>query len=65
MNGSSTNHPQGAFSLSAAEANFLDTNGFLPLGQLLSPEQVEAIRRHVQDLVDQEGEDGGSDKAPF
>ena len=61
MNGSSTNHPQGAFSLSAAEANFLDTNGFLPLGQLLSPEQIEAIRRHVQDLVDQEGEDGGSE----
>ena len=50
------NHP-----LSQAEKHFLDTNGYLSLGQLLSPKMLNALRTRVGELVNKEGDNGGSE----
>ena len=39
----------------------LDKNGYLPLGQVLSPAQLEAIRSRIQALLEEEGERAGAE----
>jgi len=46
-------------SLTEEEKSFLDENGYLPLGQLLSKEQLDIIRQRIQELVTEEGKKGG------
>jgi ectoine hydroxylase-related dioxygenase (phytanoyl-CoA dioxygenase family) len=43
------------------EKAFLDANGYLPLGPILSPEQLEAIRNRIQSLLEEEGERAGAE----
>lgn len=47
--------------LSLSEKNFLDQNGYLNLGQLLSDEQVEEVNRKIHDLMYSEGDNAGSE----
>ena len=47
--------------LSAAEKDFLDQNGFLNLGPLLTPHQVERINAKIHSLMTSEGEQAGSE----
>lgn len=47
--------------LSQDEKDFLDTNEYLSLGQLLSPEMLEALKTRVGELVNKEGDNGGSE----
>lgn len=47
--------------LSPAEKAFLEQNGYLNLGQLLSPDQLELINRELAQLLQQEGENAGSE----
>jgi len=47
--------------LSSEEKAFLDTQGYLSLGRLLSDEHLEALRTRSQELIDEEGENGGSE----
>lgn len=47
--------------LSPDEKKFLDENGYLNLGQLLSPLQVEEIRNRIDELLQTEGEEAGSE----
>jgi len=48
-------------SLTDAEKSFLDENGYLILGQLLSSEELQQIRSRLNDLLDLEGENAGSE----
>lgn len=50
-------------SLSVEEKAFLDQNGYLNLGQLLSPEEIEIITQRISFLLAQEGEAAGSELA--
>lgn len=45
--------------LSAAEKQQLDRDGYLPLPGILSPEQVAAINARLAELLEQEGEHAG------
>lgn len=45
--------------LDSEEKEFLDTNGYLSLGKLLSDEQLAAIQERVVQLVAGEGDQGG------
>ena len=47
--------------LTPDEKHFLDENGYLSLGPILSPIELEAVRNKIQDLLDQEGENAGSE----
>lgn len=47
--------------LSREEKDFLDTNGFLNLGILLSGNQLNAIREKIKELLATEGEDAGKE----
>ena len=47
--------------LSPGEKNFLDQNGYLNLGKILSDEQLHAIRTRIQELLEREGENAGSE----
>jgi hypothetical protein len=47
--------------LSPDEKDFLDKNGYLNLGQLLSDEQVKEINAKILSLMHSEGDDAGSE----
>jgi len=47
--------------LSSEEIEFLDANGYLGLGQLLSQEQVDSINARLDELKQAEGENAGSE----
>ena len=49
--------------LSEEEVNFLDTNGYLNLGQLLSLEQVKTINSRLAEIQAEEGENAGAELA--
>ena len=45
--------------LTTAEKAFLDQNGYLPLPNLLSPPQVQAIATRLEELANAEGDQAG------
>lgn len=47
--------------LTAEETAFLDQNGYLPLPNILSAQQVTTLRTRYDELVAQEGEDAGKE----
>ena len=47
--------------LTNQEIEFLDTNGYLNLGQLLTPEQVKQINDRIAELLQSEGENAGAE----
>lgn len=47
--------------LTAAEKNFLDTQGYLPLPNILSQEQVSTFADRLQAIMDEEGDAAGSE----
>jgi ectoine hydroxylase-related dioxygenase (phytanoyl-CoA dioxygenase family) len=47
--------------LSDEECAFLDENGYLPMENLLSEEQVDRLRARFDELVAEEGEDAGKE----
>ncbi|MDX2247638.1 MAG: phytanoyl-CoA dioxygenase family protein [Bacteroidia bacterium] len=47
--------------LNTEEKDFLDKNGFLSLGKILSAEAVSSINRRIQSLMEEEGEKAGSE----
>ena len=46
--------------LTQAEKVFLDTQGYLVLGEILSDEEVTQIRDHLMILMQREGENAGA-----
>lgn len=49
--------------LTTEEIEFLDINGYLNLGQLLSPEQVKQVNDRLAELMESEGENAGAELA--
>lgn len=49
--------------LTTEEIEFLETNGYLNLGQLLSPEQVKQVNDRLAELMETEGENAGAELA--
>ena len=49
--------------LTQEEIEFLDTNGYLNLGQLLTSQQVQQVNDRLAELMDNEGENAGSELA--
>lgn len=49
--------------LTKEEIEFLDTNGYLNLGQLLTSEQVQQVNDRLAELMNNEGENAGSELA--
>lgn len=47
--------------LSQAEKDQLDRDGYLPLSNIMSPELVAQIGKRVDELVEQEGESAGKE----
>ena len=47
--------------LTPAEKDFLDQNGYLPLPNILSAEQLAQIRKRTDELIAAEGEDAGKE----
>jgi ectoine hydroxylase-related dioxygenase (phytanoyl-CoA dioxygenase family) len=47
--------------LSAGEIAFLDENGYLPLPNILTPQQVETFRARLIELAQQEGDQAGNE----
>lgn len=47
--------------LTQTEKSFLAENGYLNLGKLLSDEEVERVNAHMQMLMEQEGDNAGSE----
>jgi len=47
--------------LSVEEKDFLDLNGYLPLGRILTPEQIANMIRRLDKLAELEGEDAGKE----
>lgn len=47
--------------LSVEEKDFLDLNGYLPLGKILTPEQIQNMIRRLDELAALEGEDAGKE----
>lgn len=47
--------------LSQEEKDSLDREGYLNLGKLLSDEQLKSLRNKIKELLDQEGENAGSE----
>src|SRR5690606_11434312 len=48
-------------SLSLEENEFLDQNGYLNLGRILSGEQLSSIRNKIQELLEKEEENAGTE----
>jgi ectoine hydroxylase-related dioxygenase (phytanoyl-CoA dioxygenase family) len=48
-----------ADTLTDDEKAFLDTNGYLSLGRLLSDSQLKAVRNRISELMQEEGENAG------
>lgn len=61
MPNSLNNSPSETVRLTPEEQNFLDENGYLSLGCLLTKEELEAINQRVSELAAQEGDQGGSE----
>lgn len=53
--------------LTDEEKDFLDKNGYLNLGRILSDAQLQAIRSRIEGLLDEEGESAGKElhASPF
>lgn len=49
--------------LSEAEKQHLDAYGFVSLGQLLDPDEVKKINDRIQELLEDEGDEAGSELA--
>ena len=49
--------------LTKQEIEFLDTNGYLNLGQLLTPAQVKQVNDRLAELMQSEGENAGAELA--
>lgn len=49
--------------LTTEEIEFLDKNGYLNLGQILAHQEVEAVNQRISELLNQEGENAGSELA--
>ena len=49
--------------LSTEEKQFLDDNGYLNLGQLLTAEQIQLVRDRIFALLQEEGEQAGAELA--
>ncbi len=47
--------------LSQTEKDQLDRDGYLPLGRILSAEQLTAMRQRLDELVEEEGDDAGKE----
>jgi hypothetical protein len=47
--------------LSQEEKNFLDLNGYLNLGPILSETQLTSIRKKIEELLEKEGADAGKE----
>ena len=47
--------------LNPQEKEFLDEHGYLNLGQMLDHQQLEAIRGHLQEILESEGENAGAE----
>ena len=47
--------------LTQPEKDFLDQNGYLPLANMLSPEQIARMRSRLDELIAAEGEDAGKE----
>lgn len=47
--------------LSSEEIRFLDTQGYLPLPDILTPEQIEQFRARLGELAEAEGEEAGKE----
>jgi ectoine hydroxylase-related dioxygenase (phytanoyl-CoA dioxygenase family) len=47
--------------LSRKEKNFLDQNGYLNLGRILSDKELSSIRKKIQELLEKEGEQAGKE----
>jgi hypothetical protein len=47
--------------LSQNEKDFLDQNGYLKLGRILSAGQLSSIRNKIQELLQKEGENTGNE----
>jgi ectoine hydroxylase-related dioxygenase (phytanoyl-CoA dioxygenase family) len=47
--------------LTSDEKDFLDKNGYVSLGRILTEDQLEIIRQRIQELMDEEGEKSGSE----
>ena len=47
--------------LSSEEKDLLDLNGYLPLGRILTPEQIANMIRRLDKLAELEGEDAGKE----
>lgn len=47
--------------LSQEEKDFLDQNGYLNLGRILSDSQLSSIRKKIQELLENEGENAGKE----
>ena len=47
--------------LTAAEIDFLDQNGFLPLSDILTPEELRVMRHRLDLLAELEGNDAGKE----
>ncbi|MFN8358204.1 MAG: phytanoyl-CoA dioxygenase family protein [Spirosomataceae bacterium] len=47
--------------LTPKEIEFLDVNGYLNLGQLLSPEQVNQVNNRLAELMQEEGDNAGAE----
>lgn len=61
MNPTLTNLGVTSATLSEAEKNFLDKNGYLNLGQLLSNQQLTDIRNQIDFLLKKEGKQAGAE----
>lgn len=49
--------------LTSEEIDFLEKNGYLNLGPLLTPEEVKAVNNRITELLTEEGENAGSELA--
>ncbi len=47
--------------LTVKEIDFLNTNGYLNLGQILSRNQVDEINGRIDELLDSEGDNAGAE----
>lgn len=47
--------------LTLEEKSFLDENGYLILGQILNPEQLNAVRKRLQEILEAEAEKAGAE----
>lgn len=55
------NQASSGAAISREQQEFLDREGYLNLGKLLSEEQLSAIRSRIDELLEEEGENAGSE----